>query len=294
MPSRLVPLNDNCTAHPPRPRPHPGQPGRGHGRPHRPQKHLQAALRLLLADGLLVVRDLGSTNGTRVNGQRVRRGTLLPNDHLALAKFIYQFRVGDDLGPARILPPASRSTTPRPPPTRWTSTSCPRWAARRWGREQPAGPLLIILCNAKVIRLTSPGGDTCHRGAVMSLGELDRVLRSDGAGEATGEPGRLARRGGPAADAERRRRPRPRRRGRPAGVRRLDGAVRRGWGAGPGGCCGRSAPASPPTLFRPGSWGGNAYVAVCDSVWRSIGAGVSSSRGEAGGGGCGGGIRFPT
>ena len=50
---------------------------------------------VLVADGLLVVRDLGSTNGTRVNGQRVRRGTLLPNDHLALAKFQYQFRVDD-------------------------------------------------------------------------------------------------------------------------------------------------------------------------------------------------------
>src|SRR5437762_5936452 len=36
-------------------------------------------------DGLLLVRDLGSTNGTRVNGQRIRRAALLPNDHLAIA-----------------------------------------------------------------------------------------------------------------------------------------------------------------------------------------------------------------
>src|SRR6476469_5815005 len=32
-------------------------------------------------DGLLLLRDLGSTNGTRVNGQRVRRAALLPNDN---------------------------------------------------------------------------------------------------------------------------------------------------------------------------------------------------------------------
>ena len=36
-------------------------------------------------DGLLFFRDLGSTNGTRVNGQRVVRGALLPNDELAFA-----------------------------------------------------------------------------------------------------------------------------------------------------------------------------------------------------------------
>jgi pSer/pThr/pTyr-binding forkhead associated (FHA) protein len=42
-------------------------------------------------DGLLLLRDLGSTNGTRVNGQRVRRAALLPNDQLRVAG--HQFRV---------------------------------------------------------------------------------------------------------------------------------------------------------------------------------------------------------
>src|SRR5262245_64531411 len=35
---------------------------------------------IVKTDGLLLLRDLGSTNGTRVNGQRVRRAALLPND----------------------------------------------------------------------------------------------------------------------------------------------------------------------------------------------------------------------
>jgi pSer/pThr/pTyr-binding forkhead associated (FHA) protein len=48
-------------------------------------------------DGLLFVRDLGSTNGTKVNGQKVVRGALLPGDELAFASS--KFRVL--LGPAR-------------------------------------------------------------------------------------------------------------------------------------------------------------------------------------------------
>ena len=52
-------------------------------------------------DGLLMLRDLGSTNGTRVNGTRVRRAALLPNDQVSIAHF--KFRV--QLGPDDPLPP---------------------------------------------------------------------------------------------------------------------------------------------------------------------------------------------
>lgn len=51
---------------------------------------------LALSDGLVMVRDLGSTNGTRVNGQRVRRAALLPNDHFAVANFRYRLKAGAD------------------------------------------------------------------------------------------------------------------------------------------------------------------------------------------------------
>src|SRR5688572_31963590 len=51
---------------------------------------------LVKTDGLVLVRDLGSTNGTRVNGQRVRRAALLPNDQLAIAAFRYRVRFGDE------------------------------------------------------------------------------------------------------------------------------------------------------------------------------------------------------
>jgi pSer/pThr/pTyr-binding forkhead associated (FHA) protein len=38
----------------------------------------------------LVVRDLGSTNGVRINGQRVAEGKLLPGDELQIGNFKYQ------------------------------------------------------------------------------------------------------------------------------------------------------------------------------------------------------------
>src|ERR1700738_2628685 len=56
---------------------------------------------IVKTDGLLLVRDLGSTNGTRVNGQRVRRAALLPNDQLSIASC--KFRVY--LGPDEAVPP---------------------------------------------------------------------------------------------------------------------------------------------------------------------------------------------
>src|SRR3954463_14508965 len=51
---------------------------------------------IVKTDGLLMLRDLGSTNGTRVNGQRVRRAALLPNDLVAIAGFKFRVTFGPD------------------------------------------------------------------------------------------------------------------------------------------------------------------------------------------------------
>jgi len=45
-------------------------------------------------DGLLFFRDLGSTNGTKVNGQKVIRGALLPNDELSFAAIKFRVHLG--------------------------------------------------------------------------------------------------------------------------------------------------------------------------------------------------------
>jgi pSer/pThr/pTyr-binding forkhead associated (FHA) protein len=51
---------------------------------------------IVRTDGLLLLRDLGSTNGTRVNGIRVRRAALLPNDQLNIASVRYRVFLGPD------------------------------------------------------------------------------------------------------------------------------------------------------------------------------------------------------
>ena len=53
---------------------------------------------LVRSEGSLLLRDLGSTNGTRVNGERIRRAFLLPNDRLHIASLRYRVHLGP--GPA--------------------------------------------------------------------------------------------------------------------------------------------------------------------------------------------------
>jgi predicted component of type VI protein secretion system len=59
---------------------------------------------LVKTDGLLVVRDLGTTNGTKVKGQRVRWAALLPDDRLTLGSYKLRVYLGpDDLpGPSEM------------------------------------------------------------------------------------------------------------------------------------------------------------------------------------------------
>jgi pSer/pThr/pTyr-binding forkhead associated (FHA) protein len=54
---------------------------------------------IVKTDGMLMLRDLGSTNGTRVNGQRVRRAMLLPDDQLHIANYKFKVQLGPDPGP---------------------------------------------------------------------------------------------------------------------------------------------------------------------------------------------------
>lgn len=54
---------------------------------------------IVKTDGLLLLRDLGSTNGTRVNGTRVRRAALLPNDQLTIANYKFRVHLGPEPAP---------------------------------------------------------------------------------------------------------------------------------------------------------------------------------------------------
>src|SRR5215475_8605587 len=52
----------------------------------------------------LVIRDLGSTNGVRINGQRVAEGKLRAGDELQVGNFKYQV-CSDPLGRSKEQPP---------------------------------------------------------------------------------------------------------------------------------------------------------------------------------------------
>lgn len=66
---------------------------------------------IVKTDGLLLLRDLGSTNGTRVNGQRVRRAALLPNDQLTIANYKFRVSLGPDEAPRAPSPVAPNEHT---------------------------------------------------------------------------------------------------------------------------------------------------------------------------------------
>ena len=51
---------------------------------------------LVKTDGLVYMRDLGSTNGTRVNGQRVLRGALLPGDQISFSGSAFHVHLAPD------------------------------------------------------------------------------------------------------------------------------------------------------------------------------------------------------
>src|SRR5437764_13370258 len=69
---------------------------------------------------VLIVRDLGSTNGVRINGERVAEGKLRPGDELQIGNFKYQV-CGDMLGRSKehasadeykSVPPTAKEDTP--------------------------------------------------------------------------------------------------------------------------------------------------------------------------------------
>jgi len=76
---------------------------------------------LVKTDGLLVVRDLISTNGTKVKGQKVRWAALLPDDRITLGSYKLRVYLGPDEVPgpselyrARQLRSGSSTRQPQP------------------------------------------------------------------------------------------------------------------------------------------------------------------------------------
>ncbi len=86
---------------------------------------------LVKTEGLLVIRDLATTNGTKVKGQKIRWAALLPEDRIALGSVKFRVYLGPDEAltpseaaargipaaveiPMRTLPAPSTLAPPRP------------------------------------------------------------------------------------------------------------------------------------------------------------------------------------
>ena len=52
---------------------------------------------LVRVDGMVLVRDLSSTNGCRINGQRITNGAVMPGETLAIAGVNFRLKMGDDI-----------------------------------------------------------------------------------------------------------------------------------------------------------------------------------------------------
>jgi len=90
----------------------------------------------------LVVRDLGSTNGIRVNGIRVLEGKLNPDDELTVGNFRYRV-TWDDKPVGRGKPTADRVAKIAPPPPR-------KQPARAKAQTDPDEDALLESCDEPV------------------------------------------------------------------------------------------------------------------------------------------------
>ena len=82
---------------------------------------------MALDNDQVLVRDLGSTNGIRINGMRVETGRLRPGDELSIAHFRYRLEGKEDSGQASDPALCEQDSTPDPSrPSNWTHS-------RKWG-----------------------------------------------------------------------------------------------------------------------------------------------------------------
>jgi predicted component of type VI protein secretion system len=64
----------------------------------------------------LVIRDLASTNGIRINGQRVIEACLKPGDELTIGNYQYRLSWEDQPAPPAQVAPAGKPAPPAEPP----------------------------------------------------------------------------------------------------------------------------------------------------------------------------------
>jgi predicted component of type VI protein secretion system len=125
---------------------------------------------IVRTDGLLMVRDLASTNGTKVNGQRVMWAALLPNDRLTLGRCKFNVYLGSDEAPA----PSEKGGA-------WTAAPIARPAPKAAAARSAASPRPAVgfppptPVGMAVIPPNVPGSTDPD----AEIGELDEFLVDD-------------------------------------------------------------------------------------------------------------------
>ena len=72
--------------------------------------------RLMKTDGVLKIEDLGSSNGTFVNGQRVQEHTLEPGDTLKIGAAIFVVQIDGEPGDDDLAPKIAKKSRPASAP----------------------------------------------------------------------------------------------------------------------------------------------------------------------------------
>ncbi len=95
---------------------------------------------LVKTDGLLVIRDLVTTNGTKVKGQKIRWAALLPEDRIAFGRVKFQVYLGPDDAPSPS-ELAARGIAAAPKPASGTVSRPKETASRKPKAEVDLPPL---------------------------------------------------------------------------------------------------------------------------------------------------------
>jgi pSer/pThr/pTyr-binding forkhead associated (FHA) protein len=129
---------------------------------------------IVKTDGLLVIRDLISTNGTKVKGQRIRWAALLPDDRISLGSYKLRVYYGpDDVpGPSEVYraraerarPARQTAASRHSPPASPASRSADRApaAASSQGRNEgfpTPSPLEVNVASPEQDRVSPPSGE---------------------------------------------------------------------------------------------------------------------------------------
>jgi pSer/pThr/pTyr-binding forkhead associated (FHA) protein len=124
---------------------------------------------LVRTAGLLLLRDLISTNGTRVKGQKVRWAALLPGDRVTLGKYKVRVYLGSDDVPS----PSERYKAQE------DAVGFPTPTPSRKELNEHRAPAPILLGEDDLVVDESVAGPDLNQGEVIELGSNDLIELDD-------------------------------------------------------------------------------------------------------------------